>query len=319
MQTAAIIGTGLIGQGWAIVFARAGWQVNLYDPGQDAAHQALALITARLAMLKDDGLLNAEVAAVVARIRIVQDVPSAVADAVYVQESGPENLDIKRALFDVLDQHSLPDALLCSSTSTIPAGKFTEHLPGRVRCLVAHPVNPTYLIPLVELCGAPWTQAQHLARARQILADIGQQPIVLRQEIEGFVMNRLQGAVLHEAFRLYSEGVASGEDIDRTIKHGLGLRWAFMGPFETIDLNSPQGIDEYCARYAGVYASMGQTLGKCVDWNAALHQGLGAERQAALPREQLQDRRLWRDAQLIKLVRQLYHTQDQHPAGGHRA
>jgi len=310
MNTAGIIGSGLIGQGWAIVFARAAWRVNLHDPDQDAARKALTMITRQLAMLDAQGLLKEDAAAVAARIRIADDLSQAVAGAAYVQESSPEHLETKRALFAQLDRFSPPDALLCSSTSTIPSSAFTETLPGRARCLVAHPVNPTYLIPLVELCGAPWTDAQHLARARRILSDVGQQPIVLNQEIEGFVMNRLQGAVLHEAFRLYSEGVASGEDIDRTIKHGLGLRWAFIGPFETIDLNSPKGIEEYCDRYAGVYASIGQSLGRCVDWNVALRQGLGAERQAMLPRERLEDRRLWRDAQLIALVRQLYHTPD---------
>ncbi len=305
MNTAAIIGAGLIGQGWAIVFARAGWKVNLYDPGAGAAERGLAMIEAQLALLMREGHIDSD-KAVSANIRIAGTLAEALEEALYVQESAPENLEAKRRLFGEMDTLSRPDALLCSSTSTIPASAFTEHLAGRGRCLVAHPVNPTYLVPLVELCGAPWTASDSVSRAREILLEVGQQPVVLNKEIEGFVMNRLQGAVLHEAFRLFSEGVASARDIDSTIKHGLGLRWAFIGPFETIDLNSPNGIEEYCERYQGVYQSIGKTLGKCVDWQEALGQGLAEERKQDLPRDALEARRLWRDERLMRLVRELY-------------
>lgn len=307
MNTAAIIGAGLIGQGWAIVFARAGWNVHLYDPNAQAAQKGLVMIGSLLGMLKQEGLLTDDVS-VAERIRIAPTLKDALAGAAYVQESAPENLEAKRALFAEMDALAAPDTLLCSSTSTIPTSAFTDHLAGRARCMVAHPVNPTYLIPLVELSGAPWTAPGHIERAKDILLEVGQRPVVVRKEIEGFVMNRLQGAVLHEAFRLFSEGIASGEDIDSTIKHGLGLRWAFIGPFETIDLNSPQGIEEYCERYAGVYESIGASLGKCVDWNQALRQGLADERKRELPRDQLETRRLWRDQMLMQVVRQLYHA-----------
>ncbi len=305
MQTAAIIGAGLIGQGWAIVFARAGWTVNLFDPDPDASRRALSMIKSQLKMLHEEGLLLDDEASS-ARIRIASSLKEALDGAAYVQESAPEKLDAKRALFAEMDSLSSPDALLCSSTSTMPASDFTDDLPGRARCLVAHPVNPTYLVPLVELCGAPWTSAESIERARDILSSIGQKPIVLNKEIEGFVMNRLQGAVLHEAFRMFAEGVASAADIDATIKHGLGLRWAFIGPFETIDLNSPKGIEEYCERYSGVYESIGKSLGKCVDWNQAIRDGLGAERERQLPREDLEAKRLWRDKKLMGMVRELY-------------
>lgn len=305
MKEAAIIGAGLIGQGWAIVFARAGWNVNLYDPGAGAAERGLAMIGAQLALLMREGHIDDD-RAVAANIRIAGTLEEALKSALYVQESAPETLEAKCRLFGEMDALSRPDALLCSSTSTIPASAFTEHLAGRGRCLVAHPVNPTYLVPLVELCGAPWTAHENVMRAREILLEVGQQPVVLNREIEGFVMNRLQGAVLHEAFRLFSEGVASARDIDSTIKHGLGLRWAFIGPFETIDLNSPNGIEEYCERYQGVYQSIGKTLGKCVDWQEALGQGLAEERKQDLPRDELEARRLWRDERLMRLVRELY-------------
>jgi len=133
------------------------------------------------------------------------------------------------------------------------ASLFTENLDGRHRCLVAHPVNPPHLVPVVELVGSPWTAPETIARAREIYAAVGQVPIVVRREIEGFVLNRLQGALLAEAFRLVGAGVVSPQDLDKTLHDGLGLRWSFMGPFATIELNAPGGIADYCARYAGFY------------------------------------------------------------------
>ena len=143
-----------------------------------------------------------------------------------------------------------------SSTSAIPASRFTETLPGRARCLVGHPVNPPHLVPLVELCGAPWTAPEAIDRARKIYREIGQVPVTINSEINGFVLNRLQGALLAEAFRLVGEGFISAEDLDHTVKDGLGLRWSFLGPFETIELNAPGGIPDYCARYTGFYKEL---------------------------------------------------------------
>jgi L-gulonate 3-dehydrogenase len=152
-----------------------------------------------------------------------------------------------------LDRLAAPGAILASSTSAIVASAFTETLKGRARCLVAHPVNPPHLVPIVELVPSPWTDPEVVARARTIYESVGQVPILVKKEIEGFILNRLQGALLAEAFRLVGEGYVSPRDLDKTIKDGLGLRWSFLGPFETIELNAPGGIADYCARYLGFY------------------------------------------------------------------
>jgi 3-hydroxyacyl-CoA dehydrogenase len=177
-------------------------------------------------------------------------------DVEFVQENGPEKVEEKKIIFAELDRLAPPDALLVSSTSAIVASRFTETLPGRARCLVGHPVNPPHLVPLVELCGAPWTSPEAIDRARNIYREIGQVPVTVNREIDGFVLNRLQGALLAEAFRLVGEGFISAEDLDHTMKDGLGLRWSFLGPFETIELNAPGGIPDYCARYTGFYGEL---------------------------------------------------------------
>ncbi|KRC84596.1 3-hydroxyacyl-CoA dehydrogenase [Achromobacter sp. Root83] len=310
-RRAAIIGTGLIGQGWAIVFARMGWDVRLYDVNAAMLAEARSLILQQLRELEVQSLLD-DADAIVERVQTAGSLRDALQGACYIQENSPEKVEIKRALFSELDALAEPHAVIASSTSSIPASLFTEHLAGRHRCLVAHPVNPPYLIPVVELCPAPWTSAEALDGAREVMTAIGQKPVLVRKEIEGFILNRLQGALLQEAFRLASEGIASAEDIDTTVKDGLGLRWSFMGPFETIDLNAPGGIADYCERYGGLYQSIGATQGECVAWQGALVDALSNERRSLLPHEDLPRRRFWRDEKLMRLMRHKQSNGDNH-------
>jgi L-gulonate 3-dehydrogenase len=254
-QIVAIVGAGLIGRAWAVIFARAGWNVRLTDPHVPTLTAAPRLIRDELHALARHGLADDPDGAV-ARVSVAADLEEAVSDVEFVQENGPEKVEEKRIIFAQLDRLAPKEALLVSSTSAISASRFTEKLPGRSRCLVGHPVNPPHLVPLVELCGAPWTSPEAIDRARNIYREIGQVPVTINREINGFVLNRLQGALLAEAFRLVGDGYISTEDLDHTVKDGLGLRWSFLGPFETIELNAPGGIPDYCARYTGFYKEL---------------------------------------------------------------
>jgi 3-hydroxyacyl-CoA dehydrogenase len=254
-RNVAIVGSGLIGRAWAAIFARAGWNVRLTDPHVPTLKAAPRLIRDELHALARHGLAEDPDGAV-ARVSVAGNLEQAVRVAEFVQENGPERVEDKRVIFAQLDKMTPKDALLVSSTSAITASRFTETLPGRARCLVGHPVNPPHLVPLVELCGAPWTSPEAIERARNIYREIGQVPVTINREINGFVLNRLQGALLAEAFRLVGDGYISAEDLDHTVKDGLGLRWCFLGPFETIELNAPGGIPDYCARYTGFYREL---------------------------------------------------------------
>ena len=194
-----------------------------------------------------------------------------------------------------------PGTILASSTSTVPASVFSEGLAGRSRCLVAHPVNPPYLVPLVELSPAPWTAPDVVERARRLQASVGQVPIVVKKEIQGFVLNRLQAALLAEAWRLYEDGYATAEDIDSTVRDGLGLRWSFMGPFETIDLNAPGGVVDYVSRYGPV---MNEINASQIPrrWSEVSLARLEAERRQTLPANALATRQAWRDRRLMALL-----------------
>ncbi len=229
--------------------------VRLTDPHAPTLNAAKGLIHDELRALNRHGLADNPDGAM-SRIAVASGLADALSGVEFVQENGPEKIDDKIALFAELDRLAAPETLLVSSTSAIVASRFTEHLKGRGRCLVGHPVNPPHLVPLVELCGAPWTSPDAISGAREIYRAIGQVPVTVNKEINGFVLNRLQGALLAEAFRLVGEGYISAEDLDHTVKDGLGLRWSFLGPFETIELNAPGGIPDYCARYTGFYKEL---------------------------------------------------------------
>ncbi len=297
----AIIGAGLIGRAWSIVFARAGFDVAIWDVAASAVSASRSFIRERLPELREAGLLQADPAQVLARIRAAETLEEALEGAAHVQENGPERAEDKRLLFAQLDAQAAPDTVLASSTSGIPASAFTDRLPGRARCLVAHPVNPPYLVPLVELCPAPWTDPAVVQRTRELMARAGQAPVTVNKEVAGFALNRLQGALLAEAFRLIDDGVISPVDLDTTMKQGLGLRWSFMGPLETIDLNAPGGLPDYCARYGELYATMQKQM-KPRRWTQALIDRLTIARRAELPANMTPVRQEWRDRRLMALL-----------------
>ena len=181
MDKVAIIGAGFIGRAWAIVFARAGFTVQLWDPVAEAAAAARGFIAERLPELRAAGLLADTPEQVLARIAPMDTLEAALAGAVHVQENGPEVVETKRALFVRMDAIAAPGTVLASSTSGIPASAFTEGLAGAARCLVAHPVNPPYLVPVVELCPSPWTDAAVVAQSRALMRRGGMVPVRVKR------------------------------------------------------------------------------------------------------------------------------------------
>lgn len=295
----ALVGGGSMGLGWAIVFARAGHAVRIYDslPAvRDAVKPGLAT---RLAALATYGLLEEAPEAILARITPMDDLAATVAGAIHVQENVPERLDIKIDLFRTLDTLAPADAVLASSTSSLPASDFASELAGRARCLVAHPANPPFLLPIVEIVPAPFTAPEAVERTRALMAAAGQEPVVLKREVNGFIYNRLQGAVLREAYWMLKEDIADVCDIDAVMTSGLGLRWSIIGPFETADLNYRGGIEDHARRMGGRYREMGAERGQPDEWDAALVARASAQRRALVPLDQWDARVAWRDARLM--------------------
>jgi 3-hydroxyacyl-CoA dehydrogenase len=299
----ALVGAGSIGIGWAIVFARAGQAVRLHDVSAAALERAPAAARARLDALAEAGLLDEQPAEVAARITTAPDLVQAVAGAALVLEQVPEKPDLKREVFAELDRLARQDAVLASSSSSIPASVFAEGLAGRARCLVAHPGNPPFLIPVVEIVPAPFTAPEAVERVRALMEQAGQIPVLLGREVRGFVYNRLQGAMLREAYCLLRDGVISVADLDRIVTHGLGMRYSVIGPFETSDLNYRGGLAEHAERMAANYAAMGAERGQNDPWTPDLVAKAVAERRALLPLDRWEERVAWRDRELMALLR----------------
>ena len=301
MEKIAIIGSGLIGRAWAMVFARAGHAVKLYDTAPGAADKALALIKEGLEELYEFGLIGESADVVVKRVTTAATLADAVKDADYVQENTSEKLDVKREVYRQMDEAAPAHCILASSTSTIQTSRFSEGLKGRHRCIVAHPVNPPHIVPIVEISPAPWTSPDVVAKTRALHDKVGQVAITVKKEIEGFILNRLQAALLLESWRLVKEDYVSVEDLDKCIKDGLGLRWSFMGPFETIDLNAPGGVPDYAQRYGPVLRDMMSNT-KNDPWDDALVAKVDGERRKILPQDKHAEREAWRDRRLMALI-----------------
>jgi L-gulonate 3-dehydrogenase len=298
-----IVGAGSIGVSFALVFARAGWQVHMQDP--DAARRAAVPdeITARADALRTFDLVSEATDTLLARVNISERLEDAVNAVELVIECAPERIDVKRELFAKLDVLAPREAILVSASSAIPVSSYASELEGRARCLVAHPGNPPYLIPVIELVPAAFTTQHAVQRAKEVFASAHMQPVTVQKEIEGFIFNRLQGAVLREAYCLVRDGVASVEDIDLVMREGVGLRWSVIGPFETVDLNTRGGIASHAEKMGPAYARMGAARGQYDPWTPDLVEKVDSARRELLPLEQWDSRVNWRDQQLMRILR----------------
>ena len=303
MASIAIVGGGSIGVGWALVFARGGFDVALHEPDAERRREAPADLRRRLDSLAAGGILAEAPETVAARVRFDDTLAAAVMDAMHVQECAPERLELKQALFRELDTLAAADATLASSSSALTTSEIASGLESRARCIVAHPGNPPYLLPIVELVPAEFTDPAVVERTASLLAAAGMSPVRVRREVEGFVFNRLQGALLREAYCLVRDGVASVEDVDRVVRDGLGRRWAVVGPFETAALNTRGGIEAHAAIMGPAYARMGADRGQRDPWTPDLVERVARELNQRMPPERWAERVAWRDDALIALER----------------
>lgn len=301
-----IVGAGSIGIAFAVLFSKAGTEVRIFDP--DAARRAAvpAEVLSRLESLAEFDLLpppGESVSAIGRRVTVVDSMADAAIGVALVQECAPEQLELKRTLFAELDRLAERDAILASSSSALTASLMADGLPGHERCLVAHPGNPPYLLPVIELVPAGFTAKDVVARAQSIYERAGLRTVRVGREVEGFVFNRLQGALLREAYCLVRDGVASVEDIDTVVREALGLRWSVIGPFETVDLNTRGGIASHAKKMGPAYERMGAERGQFDPWTHELVQKVEQQRRERLPLDAWDSRVAWRDRELMRLLR----------------
>lgn len=244
----ALVGTGVIGASWATLFLAKGLDVVATDPAPDAEAKLRAIVARQWAAMESLGLAAG---ASQSRLSFTASLDDAVHDANFIQESGPERLDIKRELYRRMDAAARPDVVIATSSSGILISEVQTACARPERVLVGHPFNPPHLIPLVEVVGGKATSAAAIETAMAFYAAVGKRPIHLKKEVKGHVANRLQAALWREAFSLVNEGVASVADIDTAIAHGPGLRWALLGPFLNLHLSGGVGGLEHVLDHLG--------------------------------------------------------------------
>ena len=297
----SIVGSGSIGIGWAIVFARAGYKVKVYDIEESALRNFEIQVKNRLELLDENKLLTSSPKKIMAKIQTTLDLAEAVAGADYVQECGPENLEVKREVFTKLVGLAKPDAILASSSSALRPSEFSSEITSNERCLVVHPGNPPYLISIAEVVPAKFTSEQSIKTCTDLLTKVGIIPIRVNNEPQGFVFNRLQGAILREAYCLVRDGVISPTDLDLIVTEGLGKRWSIVGPFATSALNVRGGIRAHVARMGKSYFEMGRERGQNDPWDEALVERVAADIESKLPDAKWEKNIEKRDLALMKL------------------
>ena len=307
IRRVACVGSGLIGQGWAAVFALNGYEVAMLDLSEEKLSEAVERVRGHVDFLAQAGLGGSADEAM-SRIETTTEFSEALGEADFVLESVYESYDVKKTLYCEMDRIAPAEVIFASSTSGLLMTEIQKAMSVHPeRGIVAHPWNPVHLVPLVELCPGELTSKETVDRTYELMEDIGKVPVVLKKEAQGFIANRLSAALWREALDLVDKGVASVEDVDRAVKAGPGIRWAIMGPYLTYHLGGGKGGIEYLMRHIGVSkASWLETMAK---WTAtpesAIEKAIEGvdEMVGARSRGELED---WRDRYLIALYKLLW-------------
>ena len=303
-----IIGTGLIGAGWAAFYASKGFTVSLYDANPSACQLGLDKALEYLSFLKNQSILGpAEYEKAADGLKIAKNLPDAVHDVQLIQESGPENYQIKKKIFHEMDEHTNADVIILSSSSGLLITELQKVMESPQRSLIAHPFNPPHLIPLVELVPGEKTDRQMLSDVKEFFESLGKIPVILKKEIPGHIANRLQAAVWREAINMVLADVASVEDIDRALYAGPGLRWALMGQHLIFHLGGGEGGIEYFVDHIGVgfealWKSMDDWTAIPPDAKKMLSNGVEMEMGDRKNSELAQ----WRDEKIVKILKDIY-------------
>ena len=246
MKTVAIVGAGVIGAGWAARFCLGGWQVRVFDPDPRTEETVLkTLAQARIALTELYQRSPAE-----GQLLFGDSLEATVHNCDWVQESLPEDVDLKRDVLGKIDLHLAPEKPLCSSTSGFRPSVLSAALAHPERFFVCHPFNPVYLLPLVEVVAASEHNVALFNEVLGVLRDLSMRPLHVRKEIDGHVADRLLEALWREALWLVHDDVATTDEIDDAIKYGFGLRWAQMGLFETYRLAGGEaGMRHFLAQF----------------------------------------------------------------------
>lgn len=299
----AVVGTGVIGRSWIQVFARAGCQTHIYDADASQCEKAMAWMREDLEQDRKRNLLSGDEASKrLARVTVCRNLAEALDGAGYVQESGPEQIKLKKAIYAELDQAASDATILASSTSAMDMSEISSGLKGARRSIVAHPVNPPHVVPAVEILPGKETDPAVVTRTCEFLRSVGQTPVLMNFFVPGFLLNRMQAALVREAINLVESGVADVDAVDAVIRDGLGLRWALMGPFGVANTNADGGVREYFTRFRQSYIEMMNVLGPTPAFAPEQIERWGKATDAMVGNVPRGEIRSWRD-RLVRRIR----------------
>ena len=307
IKQVACVGSGLVGQGWASLFALKGYNVVLEDLTDEKLDEAVKRVSHHIDVLVDAGL-GSEPEVAKKRLSKTTSLEDSLEDTDFVIESVYEKLEIKRPLYAEMDKLAPQRVILASSTSGYMMSEINRDMKKHPeRAIVAHPWNPVHLVPLVELSPSPDTNKETIDKTYQLMENIGRVPVVLKKEVPGFIANRLSAVLWREALHLADQGVASVEDIDKSIKAGPGIRWAIMGPYLTYHLGGGKGGIRYIMDHIGTSkAEWLKTMAQWTEYPEAVKmkaiEGVD-EMVGDMPLEELE---AWRDQYLIALNKLLW-------------
>ncbi len=301
--TVAIVGGGVIGAGWAARFALHGWRVNLFDPDPQASRKVGEVMENARSSFPQlfENKLPAE-----GELRFVSSIAEAVADADWIQESVPERLNIKHETYQQIVASASAESLIGSSTSGFKPSELQQGLSRPEQLMVAHPFNPVYLLPLVELVPGDAGSPAVTERARAILSSIGMKPLVVRKEIDAHIADRFLEAVWREGLWLIKDGVATTEEIDDAIRYGFGLRWAQMGLFETYRVAGGEaGMAHFIAQFGPCLSSPWTKLMDVPDLDDELVERIAQQSDDQSGQYSIRELERIRDTNLIGIMRAL--------------
>lgn len=301
-RAVAVIGTNVIGRSWMRVFARAGYETRVWDPDPAQVEEAWEWMKADLKRARRELGLRKRVARE-ERSQVVrcETLEEAVNGAVWVQESGPAEVEGKRAVFRQLDKLAPPKSVIASSSATPDMTTIAEGLSGASRCVIANPVNPPHVISLVEVVGGKRTEQLMLRRAVRFLERVGQIPVLLSSYVPGLLLGRLQAAVLREAIQLVQRGLASPEAVDTVVREGLGLRWALMGPFAVWNTTTDGGIREFFQKHGDAFEQLCSELDHDLKVTPQLVDHIARSVDGTWRRVPRSVQREWRDDMVVRI------------------
>jgi len=301
----ACVGAGLVGQGWAAIFLSRGLEVIMQDISQEILNESMKQIWLNFKFLETHGLVqNGSVEAGRDRIQTTTDISDACSHADYVQESVPDNYEIKKRVFEEMDTAAPAHVVLASSASGLLMTDIQKVTTRPDRCVLVHPVLPVHLIPTVEIAGGEKTSPATIQKASKFMEQVGKSPVVLRREVPGYIVNRLQAALLREAIDLVDKGIASPEEVDKAFCKGTGLRDPVVGPFLRMHI-AGNGIEDFIQNFAQSYHYRWETM---ETWTSIPPSAIntiikGTRDMDIVSKKSLGEVRAWRDEMLSKLLK----------------